>query len=60
MDNNNFSYSFCGESGAEWSVVMENGELEINSCSYEKSEDDPTYDFAIAMHKVINEVINEQ
>lgn len=56
MDNDNFSYSFCGENGAEWRVIMENGELVINDSSYERNDDDPTYDFAIAMHKVINEV----
>lgn len=55
MDNDNFSYTFCSERGTEWRVLMENGELTINTCSYERNEDDPTYDFAIAMHKVINE-----
>lgn len=55
MDNDNFSYTFCSERGTEWSVVMENGQLIINDCSYEKQDDNPTYDFAIAMHKIINE-----
>ena len=49
MDDDNFSYVF-----KNWSVVMENGELTINDASYERHEDDPTYDFAIAMHHVIN------
>lgn len=55
MDKDNFSYIFCSERGTEWSVVMTNGELEINGASYERHDDDPTYDFAIAMHKIINE-----
>lgn len=55
MDNNNFSYTFIGASGVEWHILMENGELIINDCSYERQDDVPNYDFAIAMHKVINE-----
>lgn len=51
MDDDNFSYVF-----KTWAVVMENGQLTINDASYERCEDDPTYDFAIEMHKVINEV----
>lgn len=55
MDNDNFSYTFNGASGVEWRVLMENGQLFINDVSFEPQSDDPTYDFAIAMHKVINE-----
>jgi hypothetical protein len=55
MDNYNFSYTFVGERGNEWSILMERGDLFINNISYERHDDDPTYDFAIAMHKVINE-----
>lgn len=55
MDNDNFSYNFCGENGKEWSVVMENGQLFIDGVAYDLQDDDPSYDFAIAMHKVINE-----
>lgn len=54
MDDDNFSYTFCTDAGKEWSVVMTKGTLEINNCSYYRDDDDPTYDFAIAMHKVIN------
>lgn len=50
MDENNFSYVF-----KTWAVVMENGQLLINDCSYERNDNDPTYDFAIAMHHVIND-----
>lgn len=55
MDNRNFSYIFHGETGTEWTVIMSNDRLEINGVNYERNEDDPTYDFAIAMHKVLNE-----
>jgi len=30
----------------EWTIIMIDGELEINGCSYEENEDDPTYDLA--------------
>jgi hypothetical protein len=54
MDYDNFSYTFFGEQGTEWIVNMTNGELVINNSSYERQDDDPTYDFAIAMYKAIN------
>lgn len=60
MNNDNFSYTFCGKTGKEWRVNMEKGQLVINDCAYERNEDDITYDFAIAMHKVINEIIDGQ
>lgn len=50
MDDDNFSYVF-----KTWAVVMENGQLTINNCEYERSDDDLTYDFAIAMHHVVND-----
>lgn len=56
MNNDNFSYTFVSERGTEWIVVMTAGELEINDVDYERQDDDPTYDFAIAMHHIINEV----
>lgn len=55
MGNDNFSYTFCGETGAEWLVDMKNGKLTINNCYYERQAHGPIYDFAVAMHKVINE-----
>lgn len=56
MSTDNFSYTFQGEKGIEWRIIMENGKLIINNCYYEYHVHEPIYDFAIAMHKVINEV----
>lgn len=41
-DKDNFEFKL-----GKWHVVMTNGELEINNCSYDSQdqEDDPTYDF---------------
>jgi hypothetical protein len=54
MNSDNFSYTFHGETGSEWNVVMSNGNLVINEVSYEKAEDDPTYDFAIQLYWALN------
>ena len=44
MDENNFQY----ETG-NWYILMRHGELIINEVSYERNEDDPTYDFVIEL-----------
>lgn len=39
MDEDNFTLTV-----GKWHIVMAGGELEINDCSYQEDEADPTYD----------------
>lgn len=41
-DVDNFKFKL-----GKWNVEMIDGELTINECSYEKNEDDPTYDLVL-------------
>lgn len=55
MDKDNFEFTLTNDepnSTGPWRVLMLEGELSINDCSYDADDDDPTYDLCLALAKV--------